>query len=171
MILWNDILSVLGFDPSPWGTPPGEGLYFTVYTGWRRKKRPFRYLKCSKSKRLMHRKLKSKVMFILLDKCDMKVTAVHEPLAKYYQLSCLHRRRWRKQRKIGIWVTKYYQFWKFGENRYRHLDLGTTLANTWFYSWAAVGWVCYQCYQWNYFVFLQRVNKNYLSLEHLAPKN
>ena len=31
-------------------------------------------------------------------------TPVHEPSAKYYQLSCLHRRRWRKRRKIGIWV-------------------------------------------------------------------
>ena len=141
MILWNDILSVLGFDPSPWGTPPGEGLYFTVYTGWRRKKRPFRYLKCSKSKRLMHRKLKSKVMFILLDKCDMKVTAVHEPLAKYYQLSCLHRRRWRERRKIRIWVEDYQilpvlEVWR--RYRLRHLDLGTTSASTCFYSCTAV---------------------------------
>ena len=31
-------------------------------------------------------------------------TAVHDPSAKCYQLSCLHGRCWRKRRKIGIWV-------------------------------------------------------------------
>ena len=42
---------------------------------------------------------------------------------------------------------KYYQFWKFQDGRFRHLDLGTTWANTCFYSWTAVAsrWrVCYQ---------------------------
>ena len=38
----------------------------------------------------------------MLDKysCDWRSIADHEPSAKYYQLSCLHRRRWRKRRKI-----------------------------------------------------------------------
>ena len=33
-----------------------------------------------------------------------EITAVDEPSAKYYQLSHLHGRWWRKRRKIGIWV-------------------------------------------------------------------
>ena len=34
--------------------------------------------------------------------------------------------------------TKYYQFWKLGEGRLRHLDLGTTLTNSFLYSWTTV---------------------------------
>ena len=37
-------------------------------------------------------------------KMEIKLTAVHEPLAKYYQLSCLLGRWWRKWRKIGMWL-------------------------------------------------------------------
>ena len=54
-------------------------------------------------------------------------TAVHQPSAKYYHLLGLHGRRWRK-----------YQFWKFGDGRYKHLDLGTTSANSCFYPRTAV---------------------------------
>ena len=35
-------------------------------------------------------------------------------------------------------TTKYYQFWKFGDGRFRHLDLGTTSANSCLYSWTTV---------------------------------
>ena len=35
-------------------------------------------------------------------------------------------------------TTKYYQFWKFGDGKFKHLDLGTTSANTCFYPWTAV---------------------------------
>ena len=34
---------------------------------------------------------------------SVAITAIHEPSAKYFKLSCLYRRRWRKWRKIGIW--------------------------------------------------------------------
>ena len=34
----------------------------------------------------------------------MVPTAIHEPSARYYQLFCLYRRRWRKRRKIEVWV-------------------------------------------------------------------
>ena len=44
------------------------------------------------------------IMILLADPGN---TSVHEPSAKNYQLSCLHRRRWRKRRKIGIWVEDY----------------------------------------------------------------
>ena len=33
---------------------------------------------------------------------------------------------------------KYYQFWKFGDRWFRHLDLGTTAANSCLYSWTTV---------------------------------
>ena len=45
--------------------------------------------------------------FICQGAFNMASTAVHEPSAKYYQLSSLHRRRWRKRRRIGIWVEDY----------------------------------------------------------------
>ena len=34
---------------------------------------------------------------------------------------------------FGLRISKYYQFWKFGDGRHRHLDLGATSANTYFY--------------------------------------
>ena len=42
-------------------------------------------------------------IFICINQVNSDRTAVHEPSAKYYQLSCL----WRKRRKIGIWVEDY----------------------------------------------------------------
>ena len=35
-------------------------------------------------------------------------------------------------------TTKYYKFWKFGDGRFKHLDLGMTSANTCFYPRTAV---------------------------------
>ena len=35
-------------------------------------------------------------------------------------------------------TTKYYQFWKFGDGRFKHFDLGTTSANSCFYPRTAV---------------------------------
>ena len=35
-------------------------------------------------------------------------------------------------------TTKYYQFWKFGDGIFKHLDLGRTSAHTCFYPWTAV---------------------------------
>ena len=37
-------------------------------------------------------------------KVAVQHTAVNEPSVKYFQLSCLHGRRWRKRRKIGMWI-------------------------------------------------------------------
>ena len=35
---------------------------------------------------------------------------------------------------LGLRTNKYYKFWKFGDGTFRHFDLGTTSANTCFYS-------------------------------------
>ena len=50
---------------------------------------------------------------------------------------------------FGKRTTKHNEFWKFVDGRFRHLDLGTTLANTCFYSRTAVmgrgGWPWSKC--------------------------
>ena len=45
-------------------------------------------------------------------------------------------------------TTKCYQFWKFGDGRFRPLDLGTTSANYCLNSWTAV---------WGHFDVLQTI--------------
>ena len=67
----------------------------------------------------------------------IQYTAVHEPSAKYYQLTCLHGRWWRKWRKIERWVEDHQKLTVL-EVWYRHIDLGTTSANSCLYSWTAV---------------------------------
>ena len=71
---------------------------------------------------------------ILHTSVPRQTTAVHEPSSKYYQLLGLHGRRWLKWRKIGIWVDDHQilpvlAVWRW----FKHLDLGTTLANNCFY--------------------------------------
>ena len=51
--------------------------------------------------------------------------------------------RWRqKWRKLRIWeeANKYYHFWKFGDVRFRHLNLGTTSATLNFTTGSCAGW-------------------------------